>query len=92
MINFDEPFGLTLVESMACGTPVIAINRGSIPEVIKDGVTGFVVKDINEAISKVSEISKIDRANCRKRVEENFTVDIMVDNYIKIFSEIVNKK
>jgi glycosyltransferase involved in cell wall biosynthesis len=92
MINFDEPFGLTLVESMACGTPVIAINRGSIPEVIKDGVTGFVVKDINEAISKVSEISKIDRANCRKRVEENFTVDIMVDNYIKIFFEIVNKK
>jgi len=90
LITFDEPFGLTLIESMATGTPVIAINRGSIPEIIEDGKTGFVVRDEKEAVIKVKDINKINRLDCRKRVEENFTVDIMVDNYLKIFEKIID--
>jgi glycosyltransferase involved in cell wall biosynthesis len=77
---------------MATGTPVIAINKGSIPEVIADGVTGFVVKDEIQAAEKVREISRLDRQACRRRVEENFTADVMVDNYLKLFYQILDKK
>lgn len=82
-INWEEPFGLVMIEAMACGTPVIAFNRGAVSEVIKDGLTGYVVENHSEMIEAVKRISSIDRAACRKHVEENFTVGKMIDGYEK---------
>ncbi|MDH3974433.1 MAG: glycosyltransferase [Deltaproteobacteria bacterium] len=90
-INFDEPFGLSVVEAMACGTPVIAFNRGSMAELIRDGVNGFLVTDLDEAVHAADRLGEIDRAHCRKFVEENFSVERMVDDYIKIYEEIIEK-
>jgi mannose-6-phosphate isomerase-like protein (cupin superfamily) len=91
MINFDEPFGLSVVESLACGTPVIAVNRGSIPELIKDGVTGFLVNNVDEAAEAVQKIDSISRKKCRQTVEKKFSVDRMVDDYIKVYETILEK-
>ncbi|MGM0689629.1 MAG: glycosyltransferase family 4 protein [Bacillota bacterium] len=91
LINFDEPFGLSVVESMACGTPVIAFNRGSMPELITDGETGFLVEDLDQAHSALSHLKTIDRRKCRLRVEENFTVDLMVGRYIDVYKKILVK-
>ncbi len=88
-INFAEPFGLSVVEAMACGTPVVAFNKGSMPEVIADGVTGFLVRTIEEAIEAVSRVRQLDRAACRKHVEANFSVSRMVDSYLRIYEEIL---
>jgi len=88
-IQWEEPFGLTFIESMACGTPAIAFNRGSAKEVIKNGKTGFVVKDINEMVKAIKKIDKISRWECRKWVEKNFTIEKMVDNYEKTFFKIL---
>ncbi len=89
-INFNEPFGLSVVEAMACGTPVIAFNRGSMPELITPGVNGFLVNDENEAVNALLDIPKIDRSLCRKVVEERFTSDRMVRDYIEVYTRIVN--
>lgn len=99
-LQWEEPFGLTMVESMACGTPVIAFKRGSVPEVINDKKTGFVINPFTKGkktnyrdfISAVKEIDKISREDCRKWVEENFTKERMVDEYEKIFYKIIKKK
>ncbi|MCA1787951.1 MAG: glycosyltransferase family 4 protein, partial [Desulfobacteraceae bacterium] len=88
-INFDEPFGLSVIESMACGTPVIAVNRGSMPELIQDKENGFLVSGTQEAVLAVEYISGIDRAFCRKTVLDHFTVDHMVENYIQVYEEIL---
>jgi glycosyltransferase involved in cell wall biosynthesis len=91
-IEWHEPFGLNMVEAMACGTPVIAFKKGSVPEVVKDKKTGFVVKNIKEAILAVKEINKIKREDCRKWVEENFTKERMVKDYEKLYYKILAKK
>jgi glycosyltransferase involved in cell wall biosynthesis len=91
-IQFDEPFGLSVIESMACGTPVIAFDRGSMPELIENGKTGFLVNNVNEVIEKVGCINEIDRAYCRRHVELHFTVDRMVDEYIKVYEMILQDK
>jgi glycosyltransferase involved in cell wall biosynthesis/quercetin dioxygenase-like cupin family protein len=88
-INFDEPFGLSVIESMACGTPVIAVNRGSMPELIQDKRNGFLVFGVQEAVNAVGCISGIDRTFCRKTVLDHFTVDHMVENYIQVYEEIL---
>jgi len=88
-IRWEEPFGLVFVEAMACGTPVIAFNKGSASEIIKDGKTGFLVDNLNEMVKKIKEIEKINRRECRKLVEENFTIEKMVENYEKAFLKIV---
>ncbi len=88
-INFEEPFGLSVIEAMACGTPVIAFNKGSMPEVISNGNTGFLVNSIEEAVDALKKIKKIDRLNCRRWVEENFTVDRMVEEYIEVYEKIL---
>ncbi len=85
LINFDEPFGLSVVEAMACGTPVIATNRGSMPELIVDGVTGFLVGSANEAVDAVARLPQIDRAACRARVAEHFSIDRMADRYLALY-------
>jgi glycosyltransferase involved in cell wall biosynthesis len=91
-INFNEPFGLSVVESMACGTPVIAFDRGSMPELIEDGKNGFLVTTVEEAIDAVARIKDIDRAWCRRRVEQHFTVDRMVEEYIQVYETILEKR
>lgn len=89
-INWEEPFGLIMIEAMACGTPVIVFDRGSAREVVKDKKTGFVVKNIGEAVRAIKKIDQIDRRECRKRVEENFTKEKMVENYEKIYYQLLN--
>ncbi|MBU2591189.1 MAG: glycosyltransferase [Nitrospinae bacterium] len=90
-INFNEPFGLSVTEAMACGTPVIAFNRGSMPELIRDGVNGYLVSTVEEAVHAVGRLGDINRANCRKFIEENFSVERMVTDYIKVYEEIIEK-
>ncbi len=88
-VSWPEPFGLTLIEAMACGTPVIAFNQGSIPEVIKNGETGFVVATQEEMIQAVCQIEKIDRRACRLHALKHFSIDRMVDNYEMIYDAIL---
>jgi glycosyltransferase involved in cell wall biosynthesis len=90
LISFDEPFGLSVIESMACGTPVIAFNRGSMPEIILDGKTGYLVKDIEGAIDAVAAIGTIDRAICRADVEKRFTSTRMARDYVRVYQRILN--
>lgn len=91
MINYDEAFGLGVVEALASGTPVIAINRGSMPELIKDKETGFLVNNVDEAAEAVQKIDSISRKKCRESVEKSFSVDRMVDDYIKVYETILKK-
>jgi len=90
-INFDEPFGLSVVEAMACGTPVIAVNRGSMPEVIVDGVTGFLVHNMDEMVESVAKVSELDRLQCRKHVEKRFSAERMVQDYITVYNRIIQQ-
>lgn len=90
-VTWREPFGLTLIEAMACGCPVIAFNKGSIPEIIVDGKTGFIVNDVEEMITAITNISKIDRSECRKYVLENFTEKKMADGYERLYYRILNR-
>lgn len=107
-IQWDEAFGLVMIEAMACGTPVVAYNRGSISEIVKDGVTGFIIDQDNDdrvgkgvwiikkqgiegLVEAIKRIGEIDRTACRKHVEDNFTVEKMVDGYEKVYSKILNK-
>ncbi len=89
LINFDEPFGLSVIEAMACGTPVIAINRGSMPELIDHGITGFLVDSVDEAIAAVARLPEIDRAACRAAVADRFSVERMADRYIALYETII---
>lgn len=88
-IDRREPFGLVMIEAMACGTPVIAYRRGSVPEVIKDKKTGFIVKTKEEMVEAIKKINTIKREDCRAHVEQNFTLKQMVDGYEKIYKKIV---
>ncbi len=85
-IKWNEPFGLVMAESMATGTPVIAFKNGAAPEIIVDGKSGFLVDDINQMVEKIKVIQSIDRSECRKRVEELFSIEKMVDGYSKIYA------
>jgi glycosyltransferase involved in cell wall biosynthesis len=89
LIGFEEPFGLSVIEATACGTPVIAYRRGSMPELIDHGVTGFLVDSFDEAVAAIDRIGEIDRAACRRHVERHFTVDRMADRYLELYREIL---
>jgi glycosyltransferase involved in cell wall biosynthesis len=91
LINFDEPFGLSVIEAMACGTPVIAIDRGSMPELITPE-TGILVKSAGEAITALGEIDGIDRAACRRRVEAHFSVEAMAEKYIALYEQVLAQR
>jgi len=91
-IEWEEPFGLVMIEAMATGTPVIVFNRGSAKEIIKDRRTGFVVKNIEEMVKAIKEIDQIDRHNCRERVEKYFTYQRMVDDYEKIYYQLIKNE
>jgi glycosyltransferase involved in cell wall biosynthesis len=88
-IGFDEPFGLSVVESMACGTPVIAFARGSMPEIITDGVDGFLVRDVDSAVAAVGRLSSLDRTACRATVEQRFTVERMAEYYVEVYRAVL---
>jgi glycosyltransferase involved in cell wall biosynthesis len=87
-IQWEEPFGLVMIEAMACGTPVVALNRGSVAEVVEHGVTGFVVDGPEDLVPAVRAIGEIDRAACRRHVERHFDIPAMVDGYERIFREV----
>ena len=89
LIGFDEPFGLSVIEAMACGTPVIAYNRGSMPELIEHGVTGFLVDTFQQAVEAIGRIGEIDRRACRRAVEQRFTVERMAERYLALYGRVL---
>ena len=91
-VTWPEPFGLVMAESMACGTPVLALNKGSIPEVIRHRVTGYVENDIEALIERVKEVDKIDRKACRKHVEDNFSAEKMAEGYLAAYRKILSSR
>ncbi len=91
LIAFDEPFGLSVVEAMACGTPVIATRRGSMSELIEDGVTGFLVDTPEQAVDAIARAGEIDRAACRASIAARFGVDRMADDYIALYRRILSR-
>jgi len=90
-IQWDEPFGLYFIEAMACGTPVIANRRGSVPEVIADGVTGYIVDTVEEAAAKIADIGDIDRTACRHHVEGRFSDETMTEGYVSVYEALLNR-
>lgn len=112
-IKWEEPFGMVLIEAMACGTPVVAYNRGSVPEIVRDGETGFIINSdlsnlsnlsdlkiqtrglggLKEAVERINDMPKDEyltlRENCRKHIEENFTTGKMVENYEKVYKQVL---
>ena len=91
LISFDEPFGLSVVEAMCCGTPVIAFNRGSMPELIQDGKTGYLVDGIADAAKAVASVHEIKRAACRQWATQMFSKERMTDEYLQLYQQILNR-
>jgi glycosyltransferase involved in cell wall biosynthesis len=91
-IDWPEPFGLVMIEALACGTPVIAYRRGSVPEIIEDGVTGFVVRDSDAALQVASRIARLDRRRCRAVFEERFVAGRMARDYVSVYDRLVSPK
>lgn len=88
-IRWSEAFGLTVVESLAAGTPVIAFKNGSLPEIIDDGKTGFLVDDIDQAVEAIGKIDSISRQECRRQAVERFDASIMAKNYVKVYESLI---
>ena len=84
-IDWPEPFGLVMIEAMACGTPVIAYNRGSVPEIIDEGLTGFIVEDEHGAIGAVDRLGQLSREKIRKQFEKRFTARRMAQDYLSVY-------
>lgn len=89
LVTRPERFGLTIVESLACGTPVIAMDLGSPREILTDGVNGFLVHTVQEAVDAVKRLERIDRRACRSHVEQRFTAAVMVDNYLRVYERLI---
>jgi glycosyltransferase involved in cell wall biosynthesis len=88
-IGFDEPFGLSVVEAMACGTPVIAYRRGSMPEVVDEGITGFLVEDVDSAVDAIAAAVRLDRGTVHERARSRFGVDRMVTDYLRVYTDLL---
>ena len=91
-IDWPEPFGLVMIESMACGTPVIAMRRGSVPEVMDDGVTGFIVDNVEDAIAACKRIDTLDRRKVRAQFEKRFTSHRMAEDYLSLYRQLIDAK
>jgi len=90
-IDWPEPFGLVMIEAMACGTPVIAWDVGSVPEIIDDGVTGFIVRSVEEAVAALERIDTLDRARIRSIFERRFSVDAMSNSYVDLYARLCRR-
>jgi glycosyltransferase involved in cell wall biosynthesis len=88
-IEWSEPFGLVMIEALACGTPVIAWRRGSVPEVLEDGVTGWIVDSVDEAVAAVERIDRLGRSSCRREFEERFDASRMAKDYLDVYRALV---
>jgi glycosyltransferase involved in cell wall biosynthesis len=88
-IDWPEPFGLVMIEAMACGTPVIAFRQGSVPEIVEHGVTGFIVDSIKDAMKAVEKLHTLDRSQIRRRFEERFSSEIMTQNYESLYHSLI---
>jgi len=91
-ISWPEPFGLVMIEAMACGTPVVAFNCGSVPEVMDDGLTGFVVDDVDGAVAAVKKLDRLFRPSIRSRFEERFSAGAMARDYVKIYGQLAGSE
>jgi glycosyltransferase involved in cell wall biosynthesis len=91
-INWPEPFGLVMIEAMACGTPIIAYDRGSVTEVLEHGRSGFIVDNLEEAVDAVQRVSTIERKQCRRDFEERFSAARMAQDYVAIYQQLVEDK
>src|SRR6266487_487916 len=89
-INWPEPFGLVMIEAMACGTPVIAYDRGSVPEIMENGVTGFVVTELDQAVEATRRVRDVSRAGCRKVFKKRFTAGRMANDYADVYERMVH--
>jgi len=91
-IDWPEPFGLVMIEAMACGCPVIAFRRGSVPEVMDDGITGFIVDNVEEAIVACGRLGELDRKKVRAQFDKRFTARRMADDYITVYEKLIAKR
>ena len=91
-VDWPEPFGLVLIEAMACGTPIVAWRQGSVPEVVDHGVTGFIVDDLDEAVAAVQQIASLERADIRRRFESRFTVERMARDYLAVYDSLLARE
>jgi glycosyltransferase involved in cell wall biosynthesis len=90
-IEWPEPFGLVMIEAMACGTPVVAFRRGSVPEIVDPGVTGFIVESVDEAVQATRAAATLDRCACRQRFEQRFTANLMAANYLRVYQRLIHR-
>jgi glycosyltransferase involved in cell wall biosynthesis len=88
-IDWDEPFGIVMAEAFACGTPVIGFRRGSVPEIVREGMNGFVVNDVAQAAAAVDQLPRIDRGAVRRDCETRFSCDRVVDAYERLYAEVL---
>jgi glycosyltransferase involved in cell wall biosynthesis len=91
-IDWPEPFGLVMIEALACGTPVIAYGRGSVPEVLEDGVTGWIVAGRDDAIQAIAQVSTLSRRRCRQTFEERFSATQMTQDYLRIYQQLLEPR
>jgi glycosyltransferase involved in cell wall biosynthesis len=91
-IRWDEPFGIVMIEAMACGTPVIGFRRGAVPEVVETGVTGFVVDTLEAMIAAITRVGAIDRAACRARVEARYGERAVTDGYLALYRALLERR
>jgi glycosyltransferase involved in cell wall biosynthesis len=92
MIDWPEPFGLAMIEAMACGTPVVAFRCGSVPEVVEPGVTGFIVEDMQQALAAASSVHTLSRKRCRAEFERRFTAARMARDHVELYAELIERK
>jgi glycosyltransferase involved in cell wall biosynthesis len=91
LIDWPEPFGLVVIEALACGTPVLAYGNGSVPEIVDDGITGFIVSNQEEAFAAADRLDELDRAKCRRVFEQRFTSKRMADDYLALYRRLLQK-
>ena len=89
LIDWPEPFGLSMIEAMACGTPVLALRRGSVAEVVEDGLTGHIVDSVDEATVTLPRVMALDRRAVRRRFEERFTATRMAKDYVRVYKSLL---